>query len=92
MEQLDQIASHYRELRKVGDLVGAQELLEKNRGKLQARGQIYNKARNLMSKYNRKIKQIRASSLSGDEKRIQIEALVVLRNALAKKVVERYSL
>lgn len=91
MDMLNQINAHYRELLRTGDTIGAAELASKNKEKLKLR-RIYNKASRMMAKYRRKEKLVTNSNLPGAEKRIQLDAIRVLRNALAKKVVNRYSL
>lgn len=88
LEEINNAYADIREAKKIKDFDKARELIDASKDKLKQR-KFYNKASDRLTKINQRMKLIRLSSKSADEKRTEIDRLTYMRNEITKRVADR---
>tara|TARA_R110000803_G_scaffold5230_11_gene17377 strand:+ start:1339 stop:4215 length:2877 start_codon:yes stop_codon:yes gene_type:complete len=88
LEEINNAYADINEAKKIKDFDKARELIDKNKDALKRR-RFYNKARAKISKINQRMKLIRLSSQTADNKRAELDRLTFVKNELTKRVFDR---
>jgi len=88
LEEINQAYADINEARKIKDFDEARKLIDKNKDALKRR-KFYNKARAKITKINQRMKLIRLSSRTADNKRAELDRLTFAKNALTKRVFDK---
>lgn len=88
LEEINNAYADIREAKKIKDFDKARALMDESKDKL-AQRKFYNKARNKLTKINQRMKLVRLSSMTADNKRAELDRLTFLKNALTKRVFDK---
>jgi len=88
LKQVDQAFADIQQARKLGDIEEQQRVIEKS-GKLIPLRKYYNARRKDLSKINLQMKLIRLSKLTPEEKRLEMDRMLIMKNRLTKIIDEK---
>ena len=85
LEEINNAYADINEAKKIKDFDKARELVDESRDLLKQR-KFYNKARDQLTKVNQRMKLIRLSSMTADDKRAELDRLTFFRNKITERV------
>ena len=88
LEEINNAYADIREAKKIKDFDKARALMDASKDKL-AQRKFYNKARNKLTKINQRMKLVRLSSMTADNKRAELDRLTFAKNELTKRVFDK---
>ena len=88
LEEINNAYADINEARKIKDFDKARKIIDESKDLLRQR-KFYNKARAKLTKINQRMKLIRLSSMTPDNKRAELDRLTFVKNELTKRVFEK---
>ncbi len=88
LEEINNAYADINEAKKIKDFDKARKIIDESKDLLTQR-KFYNKARNKLTKINQRMKLVRLSSMTADNKRAELDRLTFAKNEISKRVFER---
>lgn len=88
LEEINNAYADINEAKKIKDFDKARAMIDKSKDLLKRR-RFYNKARDKLTKINQRMKLVRLSSKTADNKRAELDRLTFVKNELTKRVFEK---